>query len=144
MNEPRRAAEFPNKRFWAVLDERHPEERSRRVMNPPFFWHRHVPDLALVITMFVSPDTDRCGVFLGTNRKVGAVNISKRMSPHAARINATLALDPADSSEEFPFVSRWNVNCYAEDNWPPMVDWMVTEASRYERVLGRILADRTA
>jgi len=32
-------------------------------------------------------------------------------------------------------VSSWQVNCFAEDNWPAMADWLVTEAARYERCL---------
>ena len=136
------AAEFPHNRFWAVLDERHPEERARRAMRMSFFWQRGVPELELVITMYVSPEKNRCGVFLGRNVKLGAVGVAARLGPHAARINAALGLDPALSSPEFPFVSSWQVNCFAQDNWPAMVDWLVTEASRYERALGKIIGDR--
>lgn len=111
-------------------------------MNPPFFWHRHVPELKLVITMFVSPDRNRCGIFVGSNRKVGAVNVAERLRPHVDAINAALGLNPSISTDEFPFLRRWNVNCYAEDNWPAMADWLVTEAARYEHALKDILKDR--
>ena len=33
MHEPRTASQFPNARFWSVLEDRHPEERARRVMR---------------------------------------------------------------------------------------------------------------
>lgn len=144
MLEPKAPGSFPNKRFWAVLQERHPVERARRVMNTPFFWQRHLPDLDLVVTMFVAPDKNRCGVFLGENGKLGIASVEKRLAGHADEINAALGLDPEASFPGFPFVSRWNVNCYAEDNWPAMVDWLVTEASRYERALREILAERPA
>ena len=135
MQEPRPASEFPHHRFWAVLEERHPEERDRRVMRMAFFWQRGLPELQLVITMYVSPDKNRCGVFLGRNERLGATDVAARMRPCASRLNEALGLDPSLSSVEFPFVSRWQVNCFAEDNWPAMADWLVTEASRFERVL---------
>lgn len=143
MLEPRPASEFPHNRFWAVLEERHPGERARRVMRMPFFWHRGLLELDLVITMYVSPTDNRCGVFLGRNERIGATAVADRLRADAERINETLGLDPSLSSDEFPFVSRWQVNCFAEDNWPAMADWLVTEASRYERVLTEIrMGDR--
>jgi len=142
MHEPRSASEFPHRRFWTVLEERHPEERHRRVMRLPFFWQRGLPELDLVLTMYLTPHRNACGVFLGRNERLGATGISERLEPHASRINEALGLDPSRSSPEFPFVSRWRVNCFAEDNWPAMVDWLVTEASRFERVLRDILRER--
>ena len=97
------------------------------------------PDLALVVTMYVSPDRNRCGVFLGRNERLGAIDVAGRLGPHATRINEALGLDPSLGSAEFPFVSRWQVNCFAEDNWPAMADWLVTEASRFERCLRALL-----
>jgi Outer membrane receptor for ferrienterochelin and colicins len=141
MSEPRTGSEFPNKRFWAVLEERHPEECARRAMLMPFFWQRALPDLNLVITMFVAPTENCCGVFLGRNARVGAVGIAQRLRPFAEQLNRKLGLDPSISSDEFPFLSRWHVNCFAEDNWPAMVDWLVTEASRYERALRAIMQE---
>jgi len=141
MSAPRTGSEFPNRRFWAVLEERHPEERDHRAMLMPFFWQRALPDLNLVITMFVAPTENCCGVFLGRNENIGAVEVVERLRPFAERLNRELGLDPLISSGEFPFMSRWNVNCYAEDNWPPMVDWLVTEASRYERALRAIIQE---
>ncbi|WP_187971071.1 hypothetical protein [Aquibium microcysteis] len=143
MHEPRTAAEFPNARFWALLEERHPEEKARQARSVALHWHRGLPDLDLVITLYVSPSKNRCGVFLGRNEKLGAVDVAERLRPHAARLNEVLGLDPADSTEKEPFVTFWSVNCHAEDNWPAMVDWMVTEASRYEAALQDILRERT-
>ena len=144
MQEPRSASEFPHNRFWAVLEERHPQERGRRVMRMAFFWQRGLPELQLVITMYVAPDKNGCGVFLGRNERLGAAGVHERMRPYATRLVAALGLDPSLSSAEFPFVSRWQVNCFAEDNWPAMADWLVTEASRFERVLRTILATQPA
>ena len=141
MQEPRSASEFPNHRFWAVLEDRHPEERGRRVKRLPFFWQRGLPELDLVVTMYLAPHKNACGVFLGRNEKLGAIDVSKRLRPYASRINEALGLDPSLSSAEFPFVSRWQVNCFAEDNWPAMSDWLVIEASRFERVLRDILGE---
>ena len=144
MHEPRIASEFPHNRFWAVLEQRHPEERGRRAMRMPYFWQRGLPELALVITMYVSPDKNRCGVFLGRNERLGASGVSERLRPHARRINEELGLDPSLGSAEFPFVSQWQVNCFAEDNWPAMADLLVTEASRFERCLLSLLESKTA
>jgi len=144
MQQPRFASEFPSGRFWAVLEARHPEERARRVMRMRFFWQRGLPELDLVLTLYVSPDKDRCGVFLGRNEKLGAVNVAGRLQPLASRIFETLKLDPKFSTPEFPFVSLWQVNCFAEDNWPAMIDWMVTEASRLEVVVTALLDAETS
>jgi hypothetical protein len=144
MPQPHSASEFPHNRFWAVLEGRHPEERGRRAMRMAFFWQRGLPELQLVITMYVSPDKNRCGVFLGRNERLGATDVAARMAPHACRLNEVLGLDPSVSSAEFPFVSRWQVNCFAEDNWPAMADWLVTEASRFERTLRTTLAAQPA
>ncbi len=137
--EHRRASEFRHQAFWALLDERHPQERHRRVQKMRYFWQRGLPEKNLVITLYVSPDKDRCGVFLGRNEKLGAVNVADRLRPIASRIFETLRFDPKHSSPAFPFVSQWQVNCYSEDNWPAMVDWMVTEASRLEAVVTTLL-----
>lgn len=83
----------------------------------------------------------RCGVFLGRNERAGASAVAERLRPHADRINAVLGLDPALGSDEIPFVAQWQVNCFAEDNWPAMTDWLVTEASRFEQALSAILKD---
>jgi hypothetical protein len=139
MHEPRSASEFSHNRFWAVLEKRHPGGRDRRVMRMAYFWQRGLPELALVITMYVSPDKNRCGVFLGRNERLGAIDVAGRLRPHAVRIEEALDLDPSLSSAEFPFVSCWQVNCFAEDNWPAMADWLVTEASRFEGCLRELL-----
>lgn len=135
------AAEFRHRSFWALLEDRHPGERVRRAAKMRFFWQRALPKFSLVVTMYVSPDKNRCGVFLGRNEKLGAIDVEERLRPHAAHISQALKLDPALSSPEFPFVSMWQVNCLAEDNWPAMVDWMVTEASRFERTLEDVLGE---
>ncbi len=142
--EHRRASEFRHHAFWALLDERHPQERRRRVQKLRYFWQRGLHAHNLVVTMYVSPDKDRCGVFLGRNEKLGAVNVAERLRPLASRIFETLKLDPKFSTPEFPFVSQWQVNCFAEDNWPAMVDWMVTEASRLEAVVTALLDAETS
>ncbi|MER9397489.1 hypothetical protein NKI46_05035 [Mesorhizobium sp. M0615] len=132
---PRTAAEFDDDSFWKVLEERHPQERGRRAAKSKFYWQRSLPQVDLVVTMYVSPDKDRCGVFLGRNEKLGAVDVAERLRPHAVRLSEILKLDPAVSSAEFPFMSEWQVNCFAADNWPAMTDWLTTEASRFERAL---------
>lgn len=141
MSEPRTGSEFPNKRFWTVLEQRHPEERARRAMSRRLFWQRALPDLDLVITMFVSPTKNRCGVFLGQNKKIGVVGVAERLRPFAERLNSELVLDPSISSDRFPFLSRWYINCFAEDNWPDRSDWLVAQATRYERALRAIMQE---
>ncbi|MER9503909.1 hypothetical protein [Mesorhizobium sp. M0579] len=137
---PRTVTKFDDDSFWKVLEERHPQERTRRAAKARFYWQRSLPSLGLVVTLYVSPDKDRCGVFVGRNEKLGAIEVVERLQPHAARLCEILKLDPAVSSAEFPFMSEWQVNCFAPDNWPAMTDWLTTEASRFERALVAILA----
>lgn len=132
---PHTAAEFDEDSFWRVLEERHPEQRAKRAAKSKFYWQRALPSLSLVVTMYVAPDKGRCGVFLGRNEKLGAIDVVERLRPHAARLCEILKLDPMVSSAEFPFMSEWQVNCFAADNWPAMTDWLTTEASRFERAL---------
>ncbi|WP_095204715.1 hypothetical protein [Mesorhizobium carmichaelinearum] len=126
---PRTAAEFEDDWFCRVLEERHPEERTRRAAKSKFYWQRALPSLSLVVTMYVAPDNDRCGLFFGRNEKLGAIDVVERLQRHAARLCEILKLDPAVSSTEFPFMSEWQVNCFAADNWPAMTDWLTTEAT---------------
>jgi hypothetical protein len=137
----RRTAEFRHRAFWALFEERHTEEKRRRVQKMKYFWQRELSAHSLVVTMFVSPRKDVCGVFLGRNEKLGAVNVAERLRPLADRIFAAMKVDPRHSTPEFPFVSQWQVNCFAEDNWPAMSDWMVTEASRLERTVGGLIEE---
>ncbi len=139
VTETQPASDFAHKRFWAVLEERHPEEIKRRAHKARLHWQRGLPENALVVTMFINPTQSECGVCLGRNKSIGAVDVEERLKPFQDRINEQLGLDPAQSFPDFPFASRWSVDCYDEDNWPAMVDWMVTEASRYERVLSALL-----
>jgi hypothetical protein len=135
----RQAAEFRHRAFWAVFEERHPEEKRRRVQKMKYFWQREMSAYSLVVTMFVSPNKDICGIFLGRNEKLGATNVAERLKPYADRIFMAMKVDPRHSTDEFPFVSQWQVNCFSEDNWPAMADWMVTEASRLERAVVGII-----
>jgi hypothetical protein len=135
----RHASEFRHRAFWAVFEERHPEEKRRRVRKMKYFWQREMSGHSLVVTMFVSPKKDICGVFLGRNEKVGATDVAERLKLHGKHIFAAMKVDPRHSSAEFPFVSQWQVNCFSEDNWPAMADWMVTEASRLERTVVSII-----
>ncbi|MER9560651.1 hypothetical protein [Mesorhizobium sp. M0571] len=132
---PRAAAEFDDDSFWKVLEERHPEERVRRAAKSKFYWQRALPSFSFVITMYVAPDDERCGVFLGRNEKLGATDVVERLRPLASRLCEILKLDPTVSSAEFPFMSEWQVNGFSTDNWPAMTDWLTTEASRFERAL---------
>jgi hypothetical protein len=52
-----------------------------------------------------------------------------------------MKVDPRHSTDAFPFVSQWQVNCFSEDNWPAMTDWMVTEASRLERAVASAIEE---
>jgi hypothetical protein len=137
----RQAAEFRHRAFWAIFEERHPEERRLRAQKMKYFWQREIRGRSLVVTMFISPNKDICGVFLGRNEKLGATDVAERLRPHAERIFAALKIDPRHSTSAFPFVSQWQVSCFSEDNWPAMADWMVTEGWRLERTISDILDD---
>lgn len=64
--------------FWAQFEDRHPAERSRRVRHGPWFWQRGLPELNLVITMYVAPEQHIVGVFFGRNERLGAVDTKGR------------------------------------------------------------------
>jgi hypothetical protein len=136
---PRRASEFKHRGFWAVFRERHPEELARRVRNGPWFWQRWVPDAGVVVSMYVAPQSSRVGVFFGRNEKLGAVDA--RWKPYQLEIEAALG-GLSDDQRWAPGAlgSVWHVNIFAEDNWPAMSDWMVTEATRFERAAVEVLS----
>lgn len=128
----RRASEFRHRGFWQKFRERHPEEESRRVCNGPWFWQRLVPELGMVVSMYVAPERSRVGVFFGRNERVGASD--DKWKPHQLSIEAALG-GLRDEQRWAPGAlgSIWHVNIFADDNWPAMADWMVTEATRFER-----------
>jgi hypothetical protein len=136
----RRAAEFKHRSFWTLLDERHPQEKLRRARHGPWFWQRGLPHLEMVLTMYVAPGENLVGVFFGRNEKLGAVRVSDRWLPHRAALQAKLKLDPWQQFGGPAVGSVWRVNCFAEDNWPAMADWLVTEASRFERAVTDVVA----
>ena len=137
----RRAAEFKHHGFWAVFAERHPQERALRARHGRWFWQRGLPHLELVITMYVAPEPNLVGVFFGRNEKLGAIGVPERLLPHRAAMSRKLRLDPWQRFEGSGIGSFSRVNCFADDNWPAMADWLVTEARRFERAVTEVLAD---
>lgn len=138
----RRAAEFNHRGFWAVFAERHPEERALRARHGPWFWQRGLPHLEIVITMYVAPEPNLVGVFFGRNEKLGAIAVEARLKPHVAALRERLRLSPDQQSPGPGLGAIWRVNCFAEDNWPAMSDWLVTEASRFQHAVEVVLGDR--
>ena len=143
MNEldfgPRRASEFRHRAFWTVFSARHPIEAARRARHGPWFWQRALPDLSLVITMYVAPERSLVGVFFGRNEKLGASDVDRRLKPHQAAIEQRLQLRDDQRFSPGSLGSVWRVNCFAEDNWPAMADWLVTEATRFEHAVAAVL-----
>ena len=137
----RRASEFRHRGFWMLFTERHPEERARLVRRGPWFWQRGMPDFALVLSMYVAPAQNHVGVFFGSNEKFGATQSWSRLKPFQPAIEARLKLKPEQSSQGLGINSLWHVNCYAEDNWPAMTDWLVTECSRVEEAVTDVLGE---
>lgn len=134
-----RAAEFRHRSFWTLFDERHPQEKLRRARHGPWFWQRGLPALEIVITMYVAPEKDLVGVFLGRNEKLGAVQVDRRLEPHRSAIEARLKLRTEERWQDLGINAVWRVNCFAEDNWPAMADWLVTEATRFEKAIVEVL-----
>ncbi|TGP25148.1 MULTISPECIES: hypothetical protein [unclassified Mesorhizobium] len=137
----RRASEFRHRGFWALFAERHPEERARLARRGPWFWQRGMPEFALVLSMYVAPSENVVGVFFGRNEKLGATGVWSRLKPFQPAIEARLKLRPEQSAQNLGINSQWRVNCFAEDNWPAMADWLVTECSRFEQAVLAVLGD---
>lgn len=92
--------------------------------------------------MYVLPQQDLVGVFFGRNEKLGAIEVDERLGPHFAMLKAKLRLRPEQRSEGPRLGSIWRVNCFAEDNWPAMGDWLTTRASRSERAVDAVLGEQ--
>jgi hypothetical protein len=137
----RRASEFRQRGFWTLFAERHPEERALMARRGPWFWQRGLPEFGLVISMYVAPSENVVGVFFGRNQKLGATDVWARLRPFQSAIEDRLKLRPEQSATGLGINSLWRVNCFAEDNWPAMADWLVTEAARFERAVAEVLAD---
>jgi hypothetical protein len=137
----RRASEFRQRGFWTLFAERHPEERALMAKRGPWFWQRGLPEFGLVISMYVAPSENVVGVFFGRNQKLGATDVWVRLRPFQSAIEDRLKLRPEQSATGLGINSLWRVNCFAEDNWPAMADWLVTEAARFERAVAEVLAD---
>jgi hypothetical protein len=136
----RPAAEFNHRGFWSAVEERHPEEKAARAKHGPWFWQRGLPHLEIVITMYVAPERNLVGVFFGRNERLGAVDVPRRLRPHWPRIKEALKLKLEQEGDIPGIGSIWRVNCFAEDNWPAMADWLVTEAARFEDAIGDIFS----
>ena len=85
--------------------------------------------------MYVAPERNLVGVFFGRNERLGAVDVPARLHSHWSAIREALKLTPGQEGDVPGLGSIWRVNCFAEDNWPAMTDWLVTEASRFERAI---------
>lgn len=141
--EPRRASEFRHRGFWTVFRRRHPQEEARRARNGPWFWQRWVPEAGLVVSMYVAPERSLVGVFFGRNERLGAVE--SKWKPCQPEIEAALGgLRDDQRWSPSSLGSVWRVNVFAEDNWPAMSDWMVTEADRFEAAAVEVLQKRAA
>lgn len=139
----RSAREFRHRAFWTLFEERHPGERPRRSRHGPWFWQRGLPSRTLVITMYVAPEQSLVGVFFGRNEKLGAVDTQTRLAPYRAAIEERLGLRPGQSTQGFGVNAIWRVNCFAEDNWAAMADWLVTEATRFEHAVSDALDEQS-
>jgi hypothetical protein len=91
--------------------------------------------------MYVAPGENLVGVFFGRNEKLGATEVWARLLPFQSSIEERLQLRPEQRSEGLGINSLWRVNCFSEDNWPAMTDWLVTEASRFERAIAEVLGE---
>ena len=145
MRSGRPAVEFNHRGFWSVFRGRHPEQLAHRAKHGPWFWQRGLPHLEIVITMYVAPERNLVGVFFGRNERLGAVDVPERLRPYRSAIEMHLKLKPEQQGEVPGIGAIWRVNCFAEDNWPAMSDWLVTEAGRFQRALEAIFgAERSA
>lgn len=134
----RRASEFRQRGFWKVFRDRHPAEEPRRVRNGPWFWQRWVPQAGLAVSMYVAPQRSLVGVFYGRNERLGSVESKWR--PYQLEIEAALGGIPDEerwSPGSLGHVLR--INVFAEQNWPAMADWLVSEADRFERAAIEVL-----
>lgn len=137
----RRASDFRHRGFWRVFRERYPEEEARRFRNGPWFWQRLVPEVGLVVSMYVAPSRSLVGVFFGRNEKLGDTEAKWR--PYQLEIEAELGGIP-DENRWSPgsLGSVLRLNVFAEENWPEMADWMVAEATRFEQAALVVLPRR--
>lgn len=139
----RLASEFKHRGFWTVFRIRHPEEETRRVRNGPWFWQRWCPEPQLVVSMYVAPQRGLIGVFYGRNEKLGATE--QRWKPFQLEIEAALGGIPESERWSPGSLGRvLHINVFAEDNWPAMADWLVMEATRFERAAGEVLCSVNA
>lgn len=136
-----RASEFPHRGFWTLFAARHPQEKPRLARRGPWFWQRGLPEFSLVLSMYVAPSENVAGVFFGRNEKLGAIDVWARLEPFRPAIEERLGLRPEQSARNLGINSQWHVNCFAEDNWPAMTDWLVTECSRFERAVTDVLGE---
>jgi hypothetical protein len=88
--------------------------------------------------MYVAPQRSLIGVFFGRNEKLGAID--SRWKPYQLEIEAALGGLPDEERWSPGSLGRVRrINIFAEQNWPDMADWLVAEATRFERAAFQVL-----
>lgn len=124
--------------FWRVFDTRHPNSGPWTLKQRRNRQH-HVPDLGLTISIYLSEDDGKVGVFFGEDRRHGVSDPGQVLAPFLEQLQEKLAEQPWQPAKSWAVSSIWNVDITNEMNWPAMCDWLVKEAERFEDAARAVL-----
>lgn len=123
--------------FWTRYVERHPSEGV--ATSGSNRW-RQVAGMDLLISMWVSADT--VGLFVRGKFGVPAETTAARLAPHAVQISQASGAPFNETSNNFFFLKRLDIDNSNDKNWDRATDWLKAEADRYEAALKTTLGDK--
>lgn len=101
-----------------------------------------LPDLGLVVTLYLSEADGHAGVFFGLSARAGADRT--RLDPVADRVREQLEEQSYTPASFGHHGSIWPVDHRDERNWPAIAEWLVMKADGLEDAARRALGFRPA
>lgn len=131
--------------YWqAMVDQVATEaDRSGRVKRMSFRW-RELPDLHLVVSMFIADDKGHIGIFITGPERQDPALTRAMLEPHARQLEDCLNAPfiAKDSASRF-FIKRTEGSILNPDHVPRLIEWHTRQADLYEATLRSVLGARS-
>ncbi|MEN3974289.1 hypothetical protein [Emcibacter sp. SYSU 3D8] len=123
-------------RYWTAYRERYPEDVERRAPRGGSAWWWYIGDKDLILSIYLSKKG--VGIFVRGHGS-DAVETYRRLADHAAPLSERLGAPIGGEGDTYLFQSTHDADMENEANWPAAMEWMHTEARRYDAAVREIL-----
>jgi hypothetical protein len=124
--------------FREHLIARHPLEASYSKPTKHAYRWREIPELRLVVALYVSFAKNQVGVFVRGERSVAPAAVHSRLKPFANRLQKALRRELFHDTK-YLFQKSKEFQTQVTAQWDDMALWLHKNANAYQDVLRRIM-----